>query len=164
MSNSFLTDTVQIVMITQDLQRAMDAMVRLGVGPWSIYTLGPHNVTESFYNGEPSNAVIEIALAYVGSVMWELVQPISGNCAQRDFLDQHGDGVHHISANCSGLDWDARVAEFERRGFRLVQMAKWQGRVPFGYFVADDAPGLVIETVLFPDDFVMPTPERRFPK
>jgi hypothetical protein len=63
----------------------------------------------------------------------------------------------------SALDWDARVAEFEQRGFRLVQMGKWQGRVPFGYFVADDAPGLVIETVLFPDDFVMPAPERRFP-
>jgi glyoxalase/bleomycin resistance protein/dioxygenase superfamily protein len=163
LSNSFLSNTMQIVMISRDLRRAMQAMVRLGVGPWNIYTLGPHNVTESFYKGKPSDFVIKVALAFVGSVMWEIIQPISGECAQSDFLNKHGDGIHHIAADCAGLDWDQRVAEFERRGFRLIQMGKWHGRVPFGYFLADDAPGLVIESVLFPDDFVLPEPEERFP-
>jgi methylmalonyl-CoA/ethylmalonyl-CoA epimerase len=163
LTNSFLGQTVQIVMITEDLHRAMAALVRLGVGPWSVYTLGPDTVTDSTFRGRPSDAVIRVGLAFVGTVMWELIQPISGACAQREFLDRHGDGIHHISADCAGLSWEERVEQFEHRGFRMIQTGTWMGRVPFAYFEADDAPGIVVESIFIPPDFEMPEPEERFP-
>jgi Glyoxalase/Bleomycin resistance protein/Dioxygenase superfamily len=163
LTNSFLGQTVQIVMITGDLHKAMGAMVRLGVGPWSVYTLGPHNVTKACFRGQPMDAVIRVALAFVGTVMWELIQPISGACAQREFLERHGDGIHHVSADCAGMGWEERIAQFEARGFRMVQAGTWLDRVPFAYFEAEDAPGLCVESIYIPDDFEMPAPEERFP-
>jgi len=161
-AGEFLGQTVQIVMITADLRRSMAAMARLGVGPWNIYTLGPHNVSDASFRGRPMTATIRVALAFVGTVMWELIEPIEGECAQREFLDAHGDGIHHVSADCAGLGWHERVAMFESRGFRMIQTGTWLGRVPFAYFEADDAPGLCIESILIPADFEMPAPEETY--
>ena len=33
LSNSFLTDTMQICVVTRDIYRTMDGMIRLGIGP-----------------------------------------------------------------------------------------------------------------------------------
>ena len=35
----------------------------------------------------------------------------------RDFLDKHGEGVHHLAFDCNGAPWKNRLAMFEERGF-----------------------------------------------
>jgi methylmalonyl-CoA/ethylmalonyl-CoA epimerase len=155
----FLGNTLQAVMIVSDIRRTMDSFARLGIGPWALYTLGPHNVTEGMFRGRPSDAILRVALATVGSLTWELIQPLKGECAQREFLNRHGDGIHHLAVDCNGRDWEGRVLEFRKRGFEMIQSGIWLGEVRYGYFEADDSRGITIESLLIPDGFVMPEPE-----
>ena len=36
LENSFLGDTIQICVVTKDMYRTMDGMVKLGIGPWRV--------------------------------------------------------------------------------------------------------------------------------
>ena len=37
LSNSFMGDTGQICIVSQDLKRTINGFVKLGVGPWAVY-------------------------------------------------------------------------------------------------------------------------------
>ena len=46
MSNSFLTETVQVCVVTRDYQRTMEGLVQTGIGPWRVYTFDPTSVSD----------------------------------------------------------------------------------------------------------------------
>jgi len=162
-SSAFLGKTLLAVMLVSDIRKTMSSLALLGIGPWSLYRLGPHNVTDAQYRGRPLTARLELAMASVGSLTWELIQPIDGECAQQEYLSRHGNGIHHFAVDCNDLEWDRRVIEFEKRGFSLVQSGIWLGRVNFGYFESPSAGGMVIESVAIPSDFVFPPPDEVYP-
>jgi catechol 2,3-dioxygenase-like lactoylglutathione lyase family enzyme len=68
----------------------------LGIGPWAVYEWGEPLVTRRRYHGRPSRGRDRVALADVGGVRLELWQPVSGDSIYRDFLAEHGEGLHHI--------------------------------------------------------------------
>ncbi len=35
----------------------------------------------------------------------------------REFLDQHGEGIHHIAFECNNAPWEQRLKMFADRGF-----------------------------------------------
>lgn len=37
MANSFLGNLIEICIVTSDHRRAMEGLVRLGIGPWRVY-------------------------------------------------------------------------------------------------------------------------------
>ncbi len=46
LSNSFLGGLLEICFVTADHQRTMQGLVRLGIGPWRVYTFNSETVTE----------------------------------------------------------------------------------------------------------------------
>lgn len=163
LANSFLGDTTQVCVVTDDLDRTLAEFVQLGVGPWSIYTFGPHNTTDQTYRGEPSPYSMRIGLASTGTSRWEVIQPLEGRTIYRDWIDEHGKTVQHVVQTCAPLDFEAKIAEFERRGFPVIQSGTWAGLVRFAYF--DTAPliGVAIEVSSYPADAVFPAPEAWYP-
>lgn len=51
LSNSFLGGLIEICLVTRDHQRTMEGLVRLGIGPWRVYTFDSRTVTERRYQG-----------------------------------------------------------------------------------------------------------------
>jgi hypothetical protein len=35
-------------------------------------------------------------------MMWEIVQPLTGPNIYEEFLDRHGEGIHHVAVDCKG--------------------------------------------------------------
>ncbi len=49
------------------------------------------------YQGQPSGATAKLAFFNTGQLQIELIEPDENPSVWRDFLDEHGEGVHHIA-------------------------------------------------------------------
>jgi methylmalonyl-CoA/ethylmalonyl-CoA epimerase len=162
LANSFVGDTLQVCVVTRDYRKAMEGMARLGIGPWRVYTFSPETATELTFRGRPATYSMKLCLAFSGNMMWEIVQSLSGPNVYEEFLERHGEGMHHVAVACNGMAWEARVKEFEGRGFKMVQSGRFMG-VPNAYFETEDATGATFEILGIPEGFVMPEPEEWYP-
>ena len=159
----FLGSVVEIAIVTRDHKRTMEGLWRLGIGPWQIHTFSPENVANQTYRGQPSPFVLKVCFAQVGGMIWELMEPVSGATIFADFLEQHGEGIHHLAFDCNNILFEERLAEFERRGFPLVQSGSWMGRNHFAFFETEHATTTCFETYAFPNDWQYPEPEAWYP-
>ena len=115
-------DLVQIAAVVRDLDRAMQALTEVfGFGPFRTLTYPPPDRAgmETLYHGRPGNCVYRMAFTEIGPVEFELIQPLEGESAWADFLEQHGEGIHHIRFNVPEL---GPVLEYlETKGIGVAQ-------------------------------------------
>lgn len=57
----------------------------------------------------------------------------------REFLDTHGEGIHHLAFDCHGALWNQRIANFWARGFGVTQSGRWLDRNSFSFFDTEAA-------------------------
>jgi methylmalonyl-CoA/ethylmalonyl-CoA epimerase len=95
-------------------------------------------------NGRPSEATAKLAFFKMGQLVIELIEPDEKPSVWRDFLDQKGEGVHHIAFRVD--DTDATEAAFARLGVKTEQQGLYvDGSGMYTYL--DSAPhlGVMIE-------------------
>ncbi len=155
--------TKLLAIVTDDCERTMASLYKLGIGPWKLYTFDERTVTDSQYQGRPNNSALRIGVAEGSEISWEVIQPLSGEGVHQDFLRKHGEGYFHVALDLGTGDFDERLAELDRAGFRVVQSATWLGSVRYAFFESATSPGLMLETVTFPEGFAFPAPESWYP-
>ena len=163
LSNSFLGKLIEICFVTTDHRRTMEGLVRLGIGPWRVYTFDSTTVTERTYRGDAADYAIKVCFADVGDLAVEIMQPLHGPSIFQEFLDDHGEGIQHVAFDCGEKPWQERVDEFGGRGFPLVQSGRFMDANAFAFFDTAKATGTTFETYSIPDGFVWPEPEEWYP-
>ncbi len=163
MSNSFLGKIVEVCLVTEDHERTMEGLVRLGIGPFRVYTFSPETVTEQTYNCDASPFSVKVCFATNDNLTFEIMQPLSGRTIMREFLDEHGEGIHHIAFDCCGVPWNERIKLFADRGFTPAQSGRWLNKNSFSFFDTEAATTTCFETYHFPPGFAYPEPERWYP-
>ena len=96
-------------------------------------------------HGEPMNYKAKIAFAKIGSLTLELLQTVEGNTIFEEFLNKHGEGIHHISV-LSKEPLDVEIEKCRKRGIKILQidrLAPEQGTVYM------DVPGCIVEVLCF---------------
>jgi methylmalonyl-CoA/ethylmalonyl-CoA epimerase len=163
LSNSFLGNLIEICFVTADYRRTMKGLVRLGIGPWRVYTFDSTTVSGRTYRGADADYAIKVCFADSGDLAVEIMQPLYGPSIFQEFLDNHGEGIQHIAFDCHEKPWDCRTNEFAERGFPLVQAGRFMDLNAFGFFDTEDATGTTFETYSIPRGFVWPEPEEWYP-
>ena len=98
MREPVFTETMQIALVVRDLEATMRTYVHeYGIGPWEIYEFNPETVTEMVKDGEPAEYAFRLAVTMVGSVQWELIEPLDDRSMYAEFLAEKGEGVHHVA-------------------------------------------------------------------
>lgn len=122
-----VTAVHQVGFVVKDLDTAMAAYWRVGVGPWRVYTYGAPLVKDITYRGKPGNWRFLIALASLGAgFSLELIQPLSGESIYSEFLETHGEGgIQHLGIVVDDLD--RVVAEAQRAGYTVIQSGRGHG-------------------------------------
>lgn len=161
--DGFIGETVQVAFVARDLHRGLDNLVRLGIGPFQVFTIGPDDCEDLEFRGRPSDYAIKVAFAMQGAMMWEVIQPLSGESLFTEALDQGYEGLHHVAVDCGGIPVEERMAGLEQRGYeRLTSGRAFNGKVPFGYYHSGDPASPYLEVFSFPEDFA-PEPEAWYP-
>jgi hypothetical protein len=92
-----VSEVQQICIVCDDLQKTMEAYWNiLGIGPWAIFEFGSHKVPAFKYHGKPAYARYRGAIAQVGPLEFELFETIEGDSVYQDWIDEHGEGLHHL--------------------------------------------------------------------
>ena len=83
---------------------------------------------------------------------------VSGSTIFAEFLERHGEGVHHVTYDCNNIPFEQRLMELKQRGFQLVQSMSWMGENHSAFCETEHATTTCIETYIFPDDWQYPIP------
>jgi hypothetical protein len=137
------SETLQICVVVRDLEASMRTYVHdYGIGPWEIYEFNPDTVQDMHEGGEPVERSFRLALAKVGGVQWELIQPLDDGSIYARHLAAHGQGVHHVGVAVP--DYAARIAAHEAKGGSVVFGGRYEG-INFAYLSTDTDLGVLTE-------------------
>jgi hypothetical protein len=163
--NDLLGDVIQICLVTRDHKRTMDGLMRLGIGPWRMHIHSPATISQTRLRGEDHTFTCIMGFAFSANMMWEVVEPLEGTGIFDEFLKNHPDGgVHHVGYTCPGRNFHEAIAEFERRGFQIIQSGRvWNGQVGFAFIGAYDELGVFFEIWDHPPNFTPPAPDSWYP-
>lgn len=153
----------QVAVVVRDLDAAMRHYSdELGIGPWAVYTFEPSWIKGMTFRGQDQPYSMKLALAQLGPIMYELIEPVDGPNSYQEFLDANGEGLHHLGFFVEDLD--AAIAEMEAKGFPLLQSGRafgLDGDGGYAYFETEGSLGHIIEAIEMPK--AMPDPERTYP-
>lgn len=147
--------------------RNMEKVIRecwekLGIGPWKVYIFAPPRLTKTYYKGRPEYFTAKLALAEVGPIMLEVIQPLDGESIYKEFLREKGEGLHHIA--CFKFDsleeLNMTINEFEKMGVNILQCGNFEHTI-FYYLDTEKIFGFILELVYAPPpepkpDYVYP--------
>ena len=136
-------DFHHVGVIVKDMDKTIAYLESIGIGPFGL--MGDRKWVDIPFKGElhgkPAEWKVKISSAKVGDTEIELLQPSGGESALQEFLDEQGEGVHHIAYLSDDVrgEMDKMLAQ----GAELLTCANLDTR-GFAYFKTDEG-GVVIE-------------------
>jgi catechol 2,3-dioxygenase-like lactoylglutathione lyase family enzyme len=116
----------QVAFVVKDVEKTKEKFAEFfGVSVPPTIDSGKYEVTKTVVDGKPApDAGCLMAFFDVGSgLQMELIQPNGHKSTWQDFLDQHGEGIHHIAFGVNGMD---KVIEAAGKwGITCVQRGKY---------------------------------------
>ena len=144
MREPLFTQVTQIGMVVPDLEAAIRHYEEdYGIGPWQRWELDPERASDVQVNGQPAELWrVKVASAMVGSMHWELTEPLDDQSIFGKFLVATGGGVHHLAVAAPG--YDAALAVPAGQGRELVMSGTFYG-VRVSYLPTDRDLGVLLE-------------------
>jgi methylmalonyl-CoA/ethylmalonyl-CoA epimerase len=133
-----------------------------GIGPWRFYTLDPTNTPNMRFRGRPVQHSFRAALATVGEVTLELIEPLDGASVYSEHLQRHGEGLHHLAFAVD--DYESARKRLNESGFGELQSGRPYDVNDYAYFDTAGALGFITE--IYSADAPgksFPPPERTLP-
>jgi catechol 2,3-dioxygenase-like lactoylglutathione lyase family enzyme len=119
----------QVGIAVDDVERvARNYWDILGIGPWTVLDFEAPFAYDCKYQGKSVWTRERIAVARVGNVELELAQPVDGPSVFRDWIQQHGEGLHHL--NFLVEDFDRDYAALAGDGFPCIESGRFVGPGP----------------------------------
>jgi 4-hydroxyphenylpyruvate dioxygenase-like putative hemolysin len=111
-----------------------------GVGPFDI--IDEVDMEGAILRGEPVSTKIKVAFAKSNELELEFIEPLEGENLYTEFLEEKGDGIHHLGFVVNDIDeWKK---DFAARGFEPV-FHRDMVVMEFAYFDTSVFGGLMLE-------------------
>ncbi|CAM5777042.1 hypothetical protein LMIY3S_05837 [Labrys miyagiensis] len=118
----------QIAWVTWDLEKSLKAWVEnLKVGPWKVFSFTNDTVRNLKVGGEPVTEPFKflIAISWIGDMEVEIIQPVYGPTIYKRFLEEKGEGLHHIKEKIEERDFDAVLAGYKALDIDITQTGQF---------------------------------------
>jgi methylmalonyl-CoA/ethylmalonyl-CoA epimerase len=151
--------TGQVAFVVDELIGAIDDWIRLGVGPWNIWTFDAHLLRTRTYGTSAGTFSARVALCSIGPLTYELIEPLDGPSIWHGFLERGRSRMHHLGYYVA--DIDHAISSMAEQGFHTVQSGAGfgvDGDGAFVYFDTLDTYGCYFEAIQGPR--ALPDPER----
>lgn len=113
----------QIGIVVFDIDKSVKEWVeRYRVGPWTILTHSSEYLTDACIQPRAAENQwkFHVALAMVGGLQIELIQPVYGIPLYSDFLKAHGEGIHHFKEIMPDSELNATVESLQDKGIDIL--------------------------------------------
>ncbi len=155
------TDVLQVAVVVEDLDEAVRTYAdKYGIGPWMFYEFNPETVQNMILDDKRQDYAMRLATCNIGSVQWELIQPLDDKSLYAKFLKEHGPGLHHVALGTE--DYNETLKKLREMGHKIIQGGTWHG-FTYSYMSTEDDLNVIVELYDVPKDFKWPEPEKVYP-
>jgi catechol 2,3-dioxygenase-like lactoylglutathione lyase family enzyme len=146
------THIIQIGVVVKDMEKTIEFLTALGLGPFKVM-INDHPTGE--VRGKKAFWQSKIALSQQGPVELELIEFQKGTSIQKEFLDEKGEGLHHILFKVR--DINTTLEKFAKKGIRILQRDWLPGGIGGGGYLDTAAiGGITIEVMEYPAGYEDP--------
>jgi methylmalonyl-CoA/ethylmalonyl-CoA epimerase len=133
----------QIGFIARDAEQTARKFSRLlGIPPDEPILTDDYEKARTEHRGQPTRAKAKLIFFHLGQVSIEIIEPIGGPSTWKEFLDRHGDGVHHIAFTVQSTGRTA--AALAELGVPSIQKGVFEGG-SYNYVDAEKDLGVILE-------------------
>jgi len=133
----------QVAVVVKDIDKARVAWAKvLGIETPGASVAESHPSRPTKYKGVSSDGKAKLAFLSMDNLQIELIQPLGGKSTWQQYLDEKGEGIHHIAFNVKGIDGVEK--QFELQGMPTVQNGGWDGGA-YSYIDASKQLGCILE-------------------
>jgi len=117
---------VQIGIVVNDIEKTVERYAELfGIEKPKWAWTDPLDKARTEFAGQPTEARAKLAFIDAGQLQIELIEPDGHPSTWRQFLDEHGEGVHHVAFFVKGMQ--DKIAALSAIGMPLVQKGEYTG-------------------------------------
>ena len=96
-----------IGIVVRDCDKVIESWSELfGLGPWTFREVGGGGVK------------LRVGVGYLGPIRIDLIQPVEGRVLHSEFLEEHGEGLHHLGFYVDDVDKEA--AKLVEKGGKIL--------------------------------------------
>lgn len=141
---------LHVGVVVRDLDRTLNTLTKVfGIGPFRIEDFPPKDAegkVKMTYHDKPADFSAKFCFTKMGNVELEIIQPISGKSIWFDFLEEHGEGIHHLKFLVPNLEETKQY--LDEHNLELTQLGSAvgpnKGRY-WGYIGTEDKIGFIME-------------------
>jgi hypothetical protein len=99
----------------------------LGVGPWKVFSFSNETVRNLKVGGKIVDEPFKflIAISWMGDTELEIIQPVYGPTIYERFLQEKGEGLHHVKEKISDERFGAALADYRAKGIEVTQTGQF---------------------------------------
>ncbi|QBD75439.1 hypothetical protein EPA93_05245 [Ktedonosporobacter rubrisoli] len=102
--------------------------------------------SRALVHGEPTSFDLRVGYAWLGNTMLELLQPLDRVSPHFHFLEEHGEGMHHLGFLVPNVD--DILAKLQGKGLRLLlESTEPAVDMKTVYLEGNDVSGVVLELI-----------------
>jgi len=124
----------QIGIVVRDVEKYMKFYEK-------VFGVEPFPTVESAIN----SAKLKIVLFELEEVEIELIQVLEGESIHSKFLEERGEGLHHLGFFVK--DIEKELAKLEKEGIKVLERGEVLGTVKFAYLDTEKTLGVVLELI-----------------
>jgi hypothetical protein len=128
-------EITQISLVVRDLDKTMRTYRELlGWGPWNVFDHKPPMHHDTELRGKKVHYSLRGAETMVGSLNFELLQPVEGPSLWKEFLDKKGEGIASIAVMFKTREESEKAkAAFAQRGIGVSMLARIGDHIEYYY-------------------------------
>jgi len=144
-----LREVIHVCIVVRDVEKTASVFAeKLGVGPFRIRTVHTPS-SRARVHGEPTEYTLKFGHAKMGPITLELVETVAGKTIYQEFLEKHGEGLHHIGVP-TPLPYGAELEKWRRNGIDILQgNAMENPEEGWAYMDTQGLVGCIIEILSF---------------
>jgi methylmalonyl-CoA/ethylmalonyl-CoA epimerase len=125
----------QIAVVVRDLKASLKAYHELlGWGPWNVYEHVPPKLHDTHLRGQPTAYTMLGAETNVNGMGFELIQPLEGPSIYKEWLDSHGESLHHVAVMKHTFEEsEAFKRQMVDRGAKMLMVVRIGDTIEFFY-------------------------------
>jgi len=118
-----LNEIVHACIVVRNVEKTAKTLAeKYGIGPFEIRQK-TYPKTNASIRGEPVEYTLKFGYSKVGSIVLELVETVKGKSIYNEFLEAHGEGIHHIGFP-TPLPFETELRKWESQGVKALQVSK----------------------------------------
>ena len=116
----------QVALVVKDADAKAKAFAEIfGVDIPQSRIHGGDDQSKTIYHGEPTDACARLVFFELGNLQIEIIEPDGKPSIWQQFLEDHGEGIHHIAFHVENMQ--AEIARLEGVGLQLEQRGQYPG-------------------------------------